>query len=351
MNIKEYGWDEHFEKEWEKITAPGMRPGRIIADYGQLLRVITGAGELVVSRPVKKPDEDMQLAVGDWVALEYFDGGQTALVRVVLARKTKFSRAAAGIEVKEQIVAANVDTVFLIQSLNRDFNMRRLERYLIAAWESGAVPVVVLTKADCCDAVARRLAAVYATSPGVEVHAVSCVTGEGLEAVKEYFVPGKTVALLGSSGVGKSTLVNTLAGKELLKTQEIREDDSRGRHTTTHRELLLLPGGGLVLDTPGMRSLALWEADAGMEVMFGDIEGLISRCRFHDCKHQNEPGCAVREAMDTGILEMKRWESWLKLQRELAHLEAKKKGKLRFQEKQRGKEIAKLQKGFYQGRE
>jgi ribosome biogenesis GTPase len=172
----------------------------------------------------------------------------------VLTRKTKFSRAAAGIEVKEQIVAANVDTVFLTQSLNRDFNMKRLERYLIAAWESGAVPVVVLTKADCCENVADKISAVYVTAPGVEVYAISCVTGEGIEELKKYFMKETTVALLGSSGVGKSTLVNTLAGKELLKTQEIRNDD-RGKHTTTHRELLLLPEGGLVLDTPGMRSL------------------------------------------------------------------------------------------------
>jgi len=350
MNIKNYGWDEYFEKEWMKNSIDGMYPGRIIADYGQMLRVFSDAGEILVNRPVKKLDDAIQLAVGDWVALEHSAETQSMHVHIALTRKTKFSRAAAGIEVKEQIVAANVDTVFLIQSLNRDFNMRRLERYLIAAWESGAVPVVVLTKADCCDDVADRVTAVYATCPGVEVHSISCVTGEGIEEIRKYFVPGKTVALLGSSGVGKSTLVNTLAGKELLKTQEIREDDSRGRHTTTHRELLLLPEGGLILDTPGMRSLSLWEADAGMEVMFGDVEELTKQCRFHDCNHRNEPGCAVREALDTGKLEMKRWESWLKLQKELVHLEAKKEGKLRLQEKQWGKQIAKFQKEFYKER-
>ncbi len=364
MNIKSYGWDEHFEREWnQKCTYdmfPGlvagetccspMQPGRIVADYGQMLRVAADAGEFLVNRPLKKLDKDIQLAVGDWVSLVNSEEAQSVCILDVLKRKTKFSRAAAGIEVKEQIVAANVDTVFLIQSLNRDFNMRRLERYLIAAWESGAVPVVVLTKADCCDDVADRVTSVYATCPGVEVHSISCVTGEGIEEIRKYFVPGKTVALLGSSGVGKSTLVNTLAGKELLKTQEIREDDSRGRHTTTHRELLLLPEGGLILDTPGMRSLSLWEADAGMEIMFGDVEELTKLCRFHDCKHRDEPGCAVREAIDTGKLEMKRWESWLKLQKELVHLEAKKEGKLRLQEKQWGKQIAKFQKEFYKGR-
>ncbi|MDP4094412.1 MAG: ribosome small subunit-dependent GTPase A [Bacillota bacterium] len=362
MNIKEYGWDEYFENEFRKSTtdkkSPGlvadrvccspMQPGRVIADYGQMLRVITDSGEILVNRPVNNLDMP-QIAVGDWVVLVYSEETKTTNIRLVLKRKTKFSRAASGIEIKEQIVAANVDMVFLMQSLNRDFNMRRLERYLIAAWESGAVPVVVLTKADCCDNVAERLASVYTTAPGVEVHAISCITGEGLQEIKRYFQQGKTIALLGSSGVGKSTLVNTLAGKELLKTQKVREDDSRGRHTTTHREILLLLGGGLILDTPGMRALSLWEADTGMEVMFGDVEELVKQCRFHDCKHGNEPGCAVREAIETGKLELERWESWLKLQKELVHLEAKKEGKVRLQEKQWGRQIAKLKKELYKG--
>jgi len=349
IDIGDYGWNSFFENQLIGLANIDAKAGRIVADYGQKLRIISAAGEVFLDRPVNKPE--MQLAVGDWVVLEYMGSNDshssntsTLCVKNVLKRKTKFSRAAAGPELKEQIVGANVDTVFLIQSLNRDFNMRRLERYLIAAWESGAVPVIVLTKADCCDDVADKMAIVYSTAPGVEVHAISCITGEGLEEIRKFILPGKTVALLGSSGVGKSTLVNTLAGKELLKTQEIREDDSRGRHTTTHRELLLLPEGGLILDTPGMRALSLWEADAGMEHMFGDVEELTKLCRFHDCKHRSEPGCAVREALDSGKLELKRWENWLKLQKELVHLEAKKEGKLRLQEKQWGKQIAKFQK-------
>ncbi len=349
MDIKDYGWDSYFEGEWNKKNTGNLFPGRITADYGQMLQVISGSGEHLVNRPVKRQGSDMEFAVGDWVAMENSSDSQSILIRDVLPRKTKFSRAAAGIEVKEQIVASNVDTVFLIQSLNRDFNMKRLERYLIAAWESGAIPVVVLTKSDCCDNVSEKMAIVYNTAPGVEVHAVSCIEGQGLEEIRKYFVQGRTVALLGSSGVGKSTLVNTLAGKEVLKTKEIREDDNRGRHTTTHRELLLLPGGGLILDTPGMRSLSLWEAETGMEVMFGDIEELTVQCRFYDCKHENEPGCAVREALENGKLEPKRWESWLKLQKELARLEAKKEGKLRLQEKQWGKQIAKFKKELYKG--
>ena len=349
MSSIDFGWDEYFAREWSEHDTEKMFPGRIIADYGQMLRVAADGGELLVNRPVQKNDDDWQVAVGDWVALSSAANTGQALLRFVLKRKTKFSRAAAGMVVKEQVVAANVDYVFLMQSLNRDFNMRRLERYLIAAWESGAVPVVVLTKADCCGDVDHKKAIVYDTAPGVEVHALSCVTGEGLEEIRKYLVRGKTIAFLGSSGVGKSTLVNTLAGEVLLKTAAIREHDSRGRHTTSHREIFLMSGGGLILDTPGMRSLSLWEADTGMEVMFGDIEELIRRCRFYDCTHQNEPGCAVREALHDGRLGRQRWDSWLKLQKELEHLEAKKEGKLRLKEKQWGRQISKLQKEIYKG--
>lgn len=340
MNIKDYGWNEFFERKWNEKNTDSLFPGRIIADYGQKLRVVTDSGDYLVNRPVKRLD--LQLAVGDWVALKK-DEWETLLISDMLPRKSKFSRAAAGIEVKEQVVAANMDLVFLMQSLNNDFNLRRLERYLIASWESGATPVVVLTKLDLCSDLAEKMTAVYETAPGVDVHAISTITGEGIDEIKTYFVPGKTVALLGSSGVGKSTFVNALLGKETIKTQGIREKDGKGRHTTTHRELLLLPSGGLILDTPGMRELSLWEADAGMDIMFSDIEELTKLCRFRDCKHGNEPGCAVREALESGKLDPKRWENWKKLQRELARLEAKKEGKLRQHEKQWGKKLAKFQ--------
>jgi ribosome biogenesis GTPase len=344
MSIIDYGWDEHFYAEWNERLEQGMFPARVIADYGQILRVVADSGEVLIQRPFNKNGDIMQIAVGDWLLLQYDNETKSDRIFTVLKRKTKFSRAAAGIEVKEQIVASNVDTVFLIQSLNRDFNMKRLERYMIAAWESGALPVVVLTKADLCNDVENKKAIVYETAPGVEVHTISCVTGEGIEEIRKYFTEGKTIALLGSSGVGKSTFVNLLAGGEVLKTQSIREDDSRGRHTTTHRELLLLPGGGIVMDTPGMRSLLPWEADEGMEIMFGDVEEIARSCRFYDCGHGNEPGCAVREALESGRLGEKKWKSWLKLQKELAHLEAKKEGKIRLKEKQWGKQIAKYQK-------
>ncbi|NLO09927.1 MAG: ribosome small subunit-dependent GTPase A [Clostridiales bacterium] len=334
MNIKDYGWNEFFEYEWKKYIAREMFPGRIIADYGQIVRLVTNDGEVQVGRPVAKNEEFIQMAVGDWVVLQYLKETGTHQIYSVLPRKTKFSRAAAGIEVKEQIVAANVDIVFLIQSLNKDFNMKRLERYMITAWESGAKPVVVLTKSDCCDNVEDKLSIVYATIPGVDVHAISCLTGEGIPDIRKYLAPGKTIALLGSSGVGKSTLLNYLAGVELLKTGEIREDDDKGRHTTSHRELFLLSDGSLILDTPGMRSLLPWEADVGMEAMFGDIEVLVTKCRFFDCKHMGEPGCAVRESLNNGSLEIKRWESWTKLQKEMTNFENRKRMKQKIKEKQ-----------------
>lgn len=335
MNIKDYGWNDYVESEWNKYsTKEGLIPGRIIADYGQKIRVITEIGELEVGRSLSKYGEGLLLAVGDWVVLNYSEETKAYYIHCVLGRKTKFSRAAAGIELKEQIVASNVDIVFLIQSLNKDFNMKRLERYMITAWESGAMPVVVLTKADCCDNIEEKISTVYTTVPGVDVYAVSCLTGEGIPEILKYLVPGKTIALLGSSGVGKSTLLNYLAGRELLKTGEIREYDDKGKHTTTHRELFLLPEGALILDTPGMRSLTLWEADAGMEAMFGDIEELAAQCRFVDCEHENEPGCAIRAAVNNGTLERRRFESWSKLQKEMVNFEHRKKMKQKIKEKQ-----------------
>lgn len=320
MNIIDYGWNEQFQNAFDEIGNETLIPARIIADYGQSIKVVSDEGEFLVEKHVK---ESRVFGVGDFICLSYDDLSKRYFIEELLPRKTKFSRAASGAQVKEQIVAANIDIVFVIQSLNRDFNVRRLERYLISAWESGAEPVVVLTKSDLCEDADEMMAEVYSVAVGVNTHAVSAITGEGIEEVKSYFCKGKTIALLGSSGVGKSTLVNTLAGKEVLKTQEVLRDDDRGRHTTTHRQLVLLPDGGVVMDTPGMRTLGLWEADTGLDNLFSDIEELASECRFSDCRHISEPGCAVKQALDSGTLDEDRWKSYKKLLKELAYTQRK----------------------------
>ncbi len=350
MKMNEYGWNEYFNTCWEKIygikwsdadeTLVEHCPARIVSDHGKKMKLVTPYGEVLGTRHANEQILEQQMAAGDWVGVMMINGYTEAIIQNVLPRQTKFSRAAAGIEVKEQVVAANVDTIFLIQSLNKDFNMKRLDRYLVGAWESGALPVVVLTKADLCDDFEAKKAKVEDAAPGVEVHVVSNLTGEGIESLRKYFSVGKTVALLGSSGVGKSTLVNSLMGEIVLKTQDIREGDSKGRHTTTHRELVKLSCGGMVLDTPGMRTLALWEADEGMEKQFGDIEELIKTCRFNNCTHDNEPGCGIRKALNQGVIDAVKWESWKKLQKEMRFLDAKKSHKIRSMEKQSVKKYA-----------
>jgi len=262
-------------------------------------------------------------AVGDWVAIApRLDEGR-ATIRAVLERRTAFVRKTPWLETKAQVVAANVDVVFVVCGLDANFNSRRTERYLTLAWESGAQPIVLLTKADLCDDTEARVLETVAIAPGVPVHAVSARRVVDVELVRSYVPVGTTAALLGLSGVGKSTLVNALVGKELLATQEVRSEDGRGRHTTTHRQLVPLPGGGLVLDTPGMRELQLWDAADGIDLAFADVQELAAQCRFADCAHGSEPGCAVRAALAANILDEERFESWRKLQRELEHLELK----------------------------
>jgi len=248
----------------------------------------------------------------------------------VLPRRTKFSRMAATDhgQTVEQVVAANVDVVFLVAGLDGDLNLRRLERYLALAWESGAEPVVVLTKADLCGDVEAAVLAVESVAIGVAVHAVSNLTGEGLDDLRRYFVGNRTVAALGSSGVGKSSLLNRLAGEELMATGDVRAD-GRGRHTTTNRQLLLLPDGGLFLDTPGMRELRLWESEDGLAQAFDDVAEAAALCRFSDCSHEREPGCGVQAALANGTLDRERYASWRKLQAELRHLAVKQDARLR----------------------
>lgn len=318
------GWDDDRAEQFAPHAAEGLIPGRVAVQHRGAYDVITELGDLRCDVRGRLYDESSSAAdlpaVGDWVAVSPRADEQAGTIEALLPRRTRFSRKTAWQAAEEQVLAANVDVVFLVSSLNEDFDLRRLERYLTLAYESGALPVVVLTKADLHPDPAAAVAEAERVAIGVPVLAVSNQTGQGLERVRSYLGPGTTAALLGSSGVGKSTLVNTLAGAELLATQAIR-DDGKGRHTTVRRELVLLPSGALVIDTPGMRELQLWVADEGLEETFEDVTSLFERCRFSDCAHDREPGCAVKAAIEAGDLAQERWDSYLKLQAELAHLE------------------------------
>lgn len=258
-------------------------------------------------------------AVGDYVVAAWPEDGSNAVIESLFPRKSAFIRKAAGTDIREQVVAANIDTVFVCMSLNRDFNPRRLERYAATAWDSGAQPVVVLTKADLCENAEEKILQARAAAPGVDVIRV-CSLRHDFDAVLTYLQPGKTVAFLGSSGVGKSTLINTLLGEDVIPTSGIRSDD-RGRHTTTHRELISLPNGAFVIDTPGMRELGMWDSEEGIDAAFADVEPLTRQCRFANCTHQKEPGCAVREALQAGKLSEERWRSYVRLRQESAYTE------------------------------
>ena len=323
-----YGWSETLQAQFQTLTdhhsGHDLIPGRVVVQQRGLVRLITPLGEVsagLSGRLVHEAAAGDLPTAGDWVAAAPHPGEAGATIHHVLPRSSAFVRRASGPGGGLQVVAANVDIALVTASLNADLSLRRIERYLATAWESGAAPVVVLTKADACDDVEALTARVEAVAIGVSVHAVSAVTGQGLEALAGCLGVGQTAVLLGSSGVGKSTLVNALAGQALMATQAIIAEGARGRHTTTHRELVLLPSGGLVLDTPGMREMGLWDADAGLSTTFADIEALAGDCRFHDCAHETEPGCAIRAALERDELDPGRWRSFQKLQRELAHLD------------------------------
>lgn len=286
-------------------------------------------------------------AVGDYVVASWPEDGSVSIIESVFPRKSVFIRRAAGRDNQEQVVAANIDTVFVCMSMNGNFNLRRLERYLSIAWESGAVPVAVLTKADLCDDRDTVIRQAASAAPGVDIIAVSSLE-EDVDAVTPYLEAGKTIAFLGSSGVGKSTLINRLLGQDILQTGEIRSGDDKGRHTTTRRELLALPCGAFVIDTPGMRELGMWENESGIDTAFADIAALAASCRFSDCTHTGEPGCAVREALKDGTLSEDRWASYQKLKTENSYTANT--GDYLAEKRKKFKEISKINKADSKGK-
>lgn len=353
MKLTDLGWDSEWEAAFAAHAAEGRIPGRVAREIRGRYRVLTEAGvrdARLAGRLVHEIADRVDLpAVGDWTALIAERDG-TATIAGALPRRSAFVRKEAGPEVQGQVAAANVDAVFLVMGLDGDYNLRRLERYLALAWESGATPVVVLNKADLCPDLAERTDEVSQIAFGVQVHVVSAVDATGLDALRAHLAPGRTVALLGSSGVGKSTLVNALLGEERMRVSAVREDDSRGRHTTTYRDLIALPGGGLLIDTPGMRELGMWGGGEGLDKAFGDIEVFAEACRFRDCTHDGEPGCAVQAAVDAGELDAERLEAFRALCREQAYYERKHDDRARLAEKNRWKQISKLQKRLYKER-
>jgi ribosome biogenesis GTPase / thiamine phosphate phosphatase len=315
------GWTDQLEAAFTTYEERGFRPARIVAEHRGGYYVRSELGDRLAHARGRLRDDEIwggMPAVGDWVVVCDAPGDRFA-IEALLPRRTKVSRKTPWLRAEEHILAANVDTVVLVAGLDQDFNPRRLERYLTAAWDSGADPVIVLTKLDVCDDHGKLLDA-EAVAVGVPVYALSNVTGEGVDQVRALLQPAKTFVLLGSSGAGKSTLVNRLAGRTVMETGDLRRD-GRGRHTTRHRQLLVMPGGAILIDTPGLRELQVWEGD--IDSAFADIAELAGQCRFNDCAHASEPDCAVRAALERGELDPDRWTNYLKLQRELRAIEAR----------------------------
>jgi ribosome biogenesis GTPase len=324
FDLGELGWNRQLADNLE----PELVPGRVVAAHRAAFDVQTRDGVVRTRLPGRLVHDHVDVTTGDWVGLR--DG----LIRTVLPRRSAIQRSAAGLRSDVQTLAANVDIAFVVSSLGPDLEPRRIERYLVTIWESGAQPEIVLTKADRLDDPTVLAGGVEAVAVGVPVWVVSAVTGAGCDALRARIRPGETAVLLGSSGVGKSTLVNRFAGRTLLAVNETRADDDEGRHTTTHRELVLLPGGGVVIDTPGLRELQLW-AGGGVDGAFADIEELAAACRFGDCSHTCEPGCAVLGGLESGELDPERLDSWRRLQRELRAIAIRSDARLRREERRR----------------
>lgn len=345
MNITEYGLDNS-KYQVDNID----KVARIIAVHKERYEIICNMGTgfaILKSGTFYDNPDSIYPTIGDFVLIDWNESGESRITQT-LKRTSQFSRVDPSPDrMHEQVIAANFDYVFIMQSLNSNFNLRRLERYLTLAWRSGAIPVVILTKSDLENDVFSKVLEVQEMAIGVDVIAISVKTGEGIDKIKKYFSEKKTIVFLGSSGVGKSTLVNYLAGKEVMVTNEIREDDARGRHTTTHRQIIMLPTGTMVIDTPGMRELGMWEADQGLDKTFSDVESYIGMCKYTNCTHTSEPGCAIINAIEKGELSRDRFDSYIKLKNESKYIENS--SSYLKEKKQKFKDIAKQNRVNFKG--
>jgi ribosome biogenesis GTPase len=338
MELASLGWNLALEESFAEFRERGWFPARVAVEDKHYFSVVAEAGELTGQVAGKFLHEARSTAalpkVGDWVAIAVVPNEAKAVIHGVLPRRTQLARKVVGREIEEQVLVVNIDTAFVVQALDQSFNPRRLERFLVMALEGGARPVVVLNKTDLCDAPAARLADATAVAGSAPVVMASARTGRGIKELNKFVRPAETMVFVGSSGVGKSSLINRLYGEEIQATIEVRETDAKGRHTTTWREMILLPNGGLVIDTPGLREFHMWVADEGLESAFPEIEEVAARCHFRDCSHQSEKRCAVQEAVTSGQVSRERFESYLKLKRELDFL-AEEKAKHTYLERKR----------------
>ncbi|MGA2846068.1 MAG: ribosome small subunit-dependent GTPase A [Candidatus Acidiferrales bacterium] len=355
MSLSRWGWNSYFEAMWNETDREDAVPARVVAQHRKYWRIAGAFGECLAQasgrlRLAAEAGADWP-AVGDWLSVEINRACDLALVRTVLPRRNQFTRKAPGRRIEEQVIAANVETALVISALDGDVNPRRAERYIAQCWEFGVRPVLILNKADACEDTCEKAAAMEGVALGIPVHVVSARTGKGMEEVERLCVPGQTLVMLGSSGVGKSTLTNRLLGQSLQKVNDVRASDGRGRHTTTTRELFALPCGALLIDTPGLRELQLWNGEEGLAQTFADIHLLAARCRFTNCRHQTEPGCAVQAAVQAGTLNLARLENQQKLIREQEFLRRKVDPEARSDEKQRIKRLTREARKIYQRKE
>jgi ribosome biogenesis GTPase / thiamine phosphate phosphatase len=354
MELNELGWDPSFDGDFKTFRSKGYSAMRIIKSNRDRFIALDGSGEYTCALSGKfRNDTDHKAnipTVGDWVAVSNISPDRKAVICGLLPRKSLISRKVAGELTDEQVIAANIDTLFLVTGLDLNYNLRRIERYLTMAWNSGATPVILLNKSDlCADVVEQRIMEVESVAIGVNIHALSATEQTGLNFIRKYICKGKTVAFIGSSGVGKSTIINALLGTDRIKVNEVSELGSRGRHTTTSRELFILPDGGMVIDTPGMRELQVWGDEEGLKLVFDDIDTIALNCRFKDCGHDKEPGCAVQNAVNNGSLDPKRLENFIKLKKEFSYLSDRQNMKASAIEKARHKKISKLSKEYFKG--